>query len=268
MKKPVFSIIIPTYNSEATLARALESILEQSFENYEILIMDGLSTDSTCAIVEAFKVKNPSVSLVSEPDSGIYDAMNKGIVLAKGEWLYFLGSDDYLFDNQVLESVHSFIVNTSYEVVYGQVQSDGFNGLYDGEFDCLKLTRKNICHQAIFVKKHVFDKIGNFDTSYTSVADWHHNIRWFYNRKIPHQYIEVTIAEYADDGYSTHNRDEKFLDLKNEILFKYGMFSIPVNNLIPIVSKIVKQSYAKKRIDKVLFYGIVWCCLKLKSKFL
>ena len=246
------------------MARALESILEQSFENYEILIMDGLSTDSTCAIVETFKVKSPSIRLISEPDSGIYDAMNKGIALANGQWLYFLGSDDYLFDSKVLESVTSFITNTTYDVVYGQVQSDGFNGLYDGEFDYVKLTQQNICHQAIFVKKCVFDDIGGFDTSYRSVADWHHNIRWFYNRKIQHQYMELTIAEYADDGYSSHNRDENFLNSKNEILFKYGIFKLPLNNLIAITTKMVKKYKRQNHYFYFLVFGFVLITLKIK----
>src|SRR5215218_2671624 len=97
------SIIIPTYNAGNNLARALESVLQQTFSSFEVLIMDGLSTDNTSAIVESFH--DERIQLFREGDRGIYDAMNKGIAKARGAWLYFLGSDDELYTSTVLEEI-------------------------------------------------------------------------------------------------------------------------------------------------------------------
>src|SRR5688572_23331397 len=103
MDSPMFSIIIPTLNSEAHIRRSLESVLHQSFPNFEILIVDGLSVDQTLSIVQ--QENDARITTYSEKDHGIYDAMNKGITLAKGKWLYFLGSDDVLYDNNVFQDV-------------------------------------------------------------------------------------------------------------------------------------------------------------------
>ena len=95
---PFISIIIPTFNAESTILKALESILQQTFKDFEILIIDGLSKDKTIEIVE--NLKDSRIKIHSDKDIGIYDAMNKGIHYAQGKWLYFIGSDDYLYNNE------------------------------------------------------------------------------------------------------------------------------------------------------------------------
>ncbi len=266
--KPLFSIIIPTYNSEKTLSRTLDSIVIQSFKDYEILIIDGLSTDKTLFIVEEYQLKHPVIRVYSESDSGIYDAMNKGIALSKGKWLYFIGGDDLLFDNEVLKKIADEIFDTSYNVIYGDVYYALKKCIYNGRFDYANLIYKNICHQSIFVERWVFNKIGNFDKSYKSVADWHHNIRWFYNGNIRHKYVKLTIAEYSDGGYSSLNKDRKFLDNKNEIFLKYGIHKLPINNLIGLTSNIVKKHKNKKQFFKFFIYGGLLFALKLRRKIL
>lgn len=261
-----FSIIIPTYNSEVTISRALDSVLKQSYKDYEILIMDGISTDNTKSIVETYQRTHDTIKMFSEKDTGIYDAMNKGIERSKGDWLYFLGSDDYFFNHQVLMSVANALNDTSYDVIYGNVFFTAKNTLYDGEFNYVKLMQRNICHQAIFLKKTVFDKIGNFELTYTSVADWHHNIKWFYNDDIKHRFIDLIVADYSDGGYSSHNRDQNFLDAKSEIFLKYGFFKLPTQNLIAITTKIVKKQKKQKSYFKFLTYGFLLFCLKVKKK--
>ena len=150
---PKISIIIPTYNASKTLSVALESILEQSFNDYEILIIDGLSTDHTVELAKGYQ--DERIKIISEKDSGIYDAMNKGIRLAKGEWLYFLGSDDRLFDKDVLKKVSQWF-GQDYDVLYGNVVFSISQRVYDGRFSAQKLIARNICHQAIFTKKKRF----------------------------------------------------------------------------------------------------------------
>ena len=95
-ERPIISIIIPTYNVESTIGTVLESITAQTFRGYEVVIVDGVSKDGTAEIVARYAAGNPAIRWVQEKDKGIYDAMNKGVGLARGEWLYFLGADDTL----------------------------------------------------------------------------------------------------------------------------------------------------------------------------
>ena len=115
---PRLSIIIPTFNSAKTLSRCLDSVISQSFTDWEVLMMDGVSNDDTIKI--ASSCQDSRIRIYSEPDKGIYDAMNKGIDKSRGEWLYFLGSDDYLFNSHSLEDVFKNDIE-KYDVVYGDV---------------------------------------------------------------------------------------------------------------------------------------------------
>jgi glycosyltransferase involved in cell wall biosynthesis len=230
--KPLFSLIIPTYNAALTLSRALESILQQTFTSYEILIMDGFSSDETVKI--AFNFDDKRIRIISERDQGIYDAMNKGIGQAVGEWLYFLGGDDRLSDSSVLARVASHITRQNVDVLYGNVNSTRFNGVYDGEFWEQKLLKKNICHQAIFFNKCVFLQIGNFDTYFRVVADWDHNFRWFFSDSIKKSFVDIVIAEYSDGGLSSVEIDQNFrrLRLWREKFAKRNRFSLKKRMLL------------------------------------
>lgn len=265
MNRPIFSIIIPTFNSEATLQRALDSVLNQAFHDFEVLIMDGVSTDNTLAIVKKYQECSRAIKIYSEKDHGIYDAMNKGICNATGNWLYFLGSDDYFFNSEVLKKVSQFIDKSDLDVVYGHVHSTALNPLYNGEFSYEKLVQRNICHQAIFVNKTVFEKIGDFDLNCKVLADWHHNIRWFYNNDIRNSYMNLTVAEYTDGGFSSLNKDHYFLEIKDKMFFTYGLYKIPVEHLAPIVSNIVKLTKKQKKYLQMFYFRIIWLFLKLKT---
>jgi glycosyltransferase involved in cell wall biosynthesis len=207
---PVCSIVIPTYNSEKTLQRALDSVLEQTFPDFELLIIDGLSTDRTSSIIGDYAARDKRIRFVSEKDKGIYDAMNKGIDLAKGDWVYFLGSDDQLYKNDVLASVFTKEENLSSDVLYGDVYSSLFNGIYDGEFDEEKILNRNICHQAIFFRKEVFNKIGKYNLKYKGYADWDHNFRWFFSGRLSHRYVSTVIADFSAGGFSHASEDLAF----------------------------------------------------------
>ena len=247
MIAPLISIIIPTYNSVATLSVALDSIVNQTFKNWEVFIMDGASVDTTLEIATKYQEKFPhKIYMHSEKDSGIYDAMNKGIDLVNGEWLYFMGSDDSLYETTTLEKILKFLKPNNYDVIYGNVTSPRFGGVYDDEFTHSKLINKNICHQAIFLNKVVFKKIGNFNLKYKSHADWDHNIRWFFSTKISKKHANLIIANYADGGYSSLNED---LEFKNYLKQNYPLISIciPTYNgqafLVEAMESAINQTY-------------------------
>jgi len=210
---PAFiSIIIPTFNVSKTIVITLDSILEQTFGDFEIIIVDGNSQDTTIDIVNQYN--DSRIKISSEPDKGVYDAMNKGIQQAKGEWLYFLGSDDYLFSNTVLEEVSRQLQITTNQVVYGNVLIQGNTGwatdgqVYAGEFSFQKLLKSNICHQSIFyntsfIKKHKLQ----YDLKYPISADWDFNIACRTLTKFT--YIPEIIAVFNAGGISSETTPEK-----------------------------------------------------------
>lgn len=237
---PLISIIMPTLNSENTIARAMQSLNVQDFLDFELIIIDGKSTDNTINIIESFNVEY-DVRVYIENDKGIYDAMNKGINLSKGEWLYFLGSDDKLFRSTVFLNLAKHLINSNFDVIYGDVYSDRFKGIYDNEFDAEKLIKKNICHQAIFFKKTVFEIIGTFKIKYVSHADWEHNLRWFFTPKLTHKYVNLTIADYADGGFSSRQGDDKFRKLKKIKLIYYSFSYLQFSDWIKYVGLVFKS---------------------------
>jgi glycosyltransferase involved in cell wall biosynthesis len=121
MTQPLISIIIPVKNSVQTIKACLESVFNQTFSSLEVLILDAVSTDGTLEEIKNFSKSEDRLRIYSEKDKGTYDAMNKGVQLAKGKWLFFLGSDDQLFDQLVLEKISKVMSHTKAKVVYGNV---------------------------------------------------------------------------------------------------------------------------------------------------
>ena len=202
MDHPVFSIIIPSFNSGKTIQRAFNSLLDQCYTEFEIFVVDGLSTDNTLDILHSNAEKDDRIRFISEKDTGIYDAMNKGIRHVTGTWIYFLGSDDRLLDNKVLEKVFSEIKNRDYNLLYGNILSKKY-GRYGGWFTAGDLLKKNISHQAMFFHKTIFEKLGNFNIRYRTHADWEFNLRCFDQAGLHIKYIDLDIAEYSTEGASS-----------------------------------------------------------------
>ncbi len=193
------SIIIPTYNSASVLPKALDSIVGQTFTDWEVLVMDGVSTDDTLKVAQSYNDRR--IRIYSEPDKGIYDAMNKGIKKARGEWLYFLGSDDWLLNNNVLHNV--FAQDTdSYDVVYGEVEAPHLASMHSGEWS-LDTIDYNRCHQAILYKRTIFKRLGTYNQKYRIWADYDLNLKWFFDEKIRKKHIQTIIAHFSQGGYST-----------------------------------------------------------------
>lgn len=202
---PSFSIIIPTYNAGNYLEKCLDSIIAQKYTYKEIIIVDGYSTDNTIEIIEAYKKKNPWIIATIQKDKGIYDAMNIGLRIATGDWFYFLGSDDTLYDEQVLHKVSSYIAqHAKSKIFYGDVlTSDNYIQSYPA-YTYKKLISLNICHQSIFYHKSLFEK-DQYDLKYPICADWDFNLKVFRKRNHP-IYINQTIAKYNLEGASKNWR--------------------------------------------------------------
>jgi len=192
---PLFSFIIPTFNSGGTLQNTLGSLSLQRCRNFEVIIVDGASTDNTLNLVERFSQseKDIGIIVISEIDNGIYDAMNKGIKLSSGKYIYFLGSDDRLYDETTLEKVSLFIdEHPGADIVYGDIVFTGDKtgnaskreGAIRNRIAYLKILDKigvflrlNISHQAMFARREILTD--GFSLRYRLAADYD----WYLKQK-------------------------------------------------------------------------------------
>lgn len=208
--KPLISVIIVTLNAEAYLRDCLLSIVGQEYQNIELLVFDGGSSDATLTIIEEFE--NYITYWRSGPDKGIYDAMNMAIKHAKGDWLYFLGADDKLL--QGFSELAGKVKNKN-TLYYGMCEPLGI--LFTGKYDQYKLSKYNMNHQALLYPTTVLKKTG-YQTKYKVYADYEVNIRVWGDRKIKKQYYPIVIAEYNMNGYSSLANDPEFKTDKAELI--------------------------------------------------
>jgi len=211
---PLISIIIVTYNASKYLQACLDSITKQSFKNIEVLLIDGASKDSTEEIIKA----NESYINYwqSEPDNGIYDAMNKGTAHSKGKWILFLGADDILLEGFSLMAEKLKELDTLY-YGYCMINNKQSNKKL-GEYE---LDKVNICHQAIFYPRIVFKKY-SYDTRFVIYADHALNIQCWGDRSIKKQYYPYPIAKYSLEGLSNQIKDPVFKKEKKNWIRKYA----------------------------------------------
>jgi glycosyltransferase involved in cell wall biosynthesis len=228
--QPKLSIIIPTFNSALTVAETLDSILGQSFSDWEVLVMDGMSKDETAAIVSTYAQQEKRIKLHTEKDKGVYDAMNKGITASQGTYLYFLGSDDVFLNKDTLTTLFDQ-VSPDVDVFYGNVQFKGSGRIYSGASSIEKLVYQqiSICHQAIFYARNVFDRLGDYDLNYHIHADYDFNIRCFRDDSLHIQFIDQIVAIFNEQGLSgLHaNADSFHTHLSEEIIKeKYDLIGL------------------------------------------
>ncbi len=172
--KPLVTIITVVYNNENTLERCIKSVLNQTYDNIEYIVIDGGSTDGTLDIIK--KYENSIDYYISEPDDGIYYAMNKGIVLARGDYLNFMNSDDEFLPNAISVSIKTILENKADgSVAHANMYDDKgkFMWVYTTRpFDETSYLTRNPCnHQTLFLSKEAYNKIGYFDTRYKYAAD-------------------------------------------------------------------------------------------------
>ncbi|HEU4458438.1 MAG TPA: glycosyltransferase family 2 protein [Methylibium sp.] len=215
-KPPLISIVMPTMNSAAVLAAALESLARQSFRGFELLLCDGVSRDATLAIAEGFSMRLPALSIESRRDSGVYDAINHGVRRARGRWFLVLGSDDRLHaDDTLARAAEALEAERDAAVVYGDVRAmaDGPVGArgsrYTGALTTAGLLGRNLCQQSVFYRRELFDELGGFDLRFRLYADWDFNLRAALAH--PMRWIDLVVADYAATGMSAGAVDERFL---------------------------------------------------------
>ncbi len=192
---PVLSIIIATYNSSKTLHVALQSVVKQTFRDWECIIVDGASSDDTLSIVEEYENIDNRIRHISEPDNGVYDAFNKGWKLAKGEWVHYLGSDDKLTKDgmsELLKCSHDDV-----DVVSGHCFIEKIDGSVKPNYSYGFLG----CHQGKLTRRTILEKFNGFNLKYPVLADKDLMLRMERNGvKITN--VDVFIAYFSMTGIS------------------------------------------------------------------
>lgn len=201
-----FSVISVCWNSAETLSTTMQSLQEQGYQDYEWIVVDGASTDHTMVIVNQFK--GPLGAVVSEKDTGIYSAMNKGVSLARGEYLYFLNSDDKFSDSSVLADIADVLATTpAIDLLYGSVVYQQPNGRMLRSFEHIDrqtLPYEDLCHQAVFARRSLFEEIGGFNERFRTNADYDWLLRVF-NAGKRTRYIDRTVAIFKTGGAHMQN---------------------------------------------------------------
>ena len=171
-------------------------MISNAYPAKELIIVDGCSVDETIQVIK----RNQAyiTTWISEPDNGIYDAMEKGVNLSNGDWIYFLGADDKLVN--CLDVVSKCLRNPK-RIYYGNSYFLSRNIVYDGIFTWEKLAKKNICHQSIFYPRAVFSDY-KYDPEYKVLGDYDLNLRCWAENKYKFVYIPVLVAIYNDRGFS------------------------------------------------------------------
>ncbi|QLY79129.1 glycosyltransferase family 2 protein [Clostridium intestinale] len=234
------SIITTTFNCKDKIEDTIISVLNQNSKIYEYIIMDSCSQDGTQDILEKYK---DNINIYVEKDSGIYDAMNKGIIKAKGQYLYFLGAGDKLEKN-ILKTIEKEITEiNSPDLIYGKVFNIENNEEYGFEYEKYNFLNRNICHQAIFYKKDIFNRIGVYNLDYKYLADYDLNMRIFSNKYNTNKYLNQVFAYYEGNGVSDNNVDTKFKKDKPKLIFKY--YGIITFLIYSIMRKVFTNKYKK-----------------------
>jgi glycosyltransferase involved in cell wall biosynthesis len=264
---PKLSIITINRNNSRGLRTTVESVARQTFTDFEYIIIDGNSSDDSLDIIKEFVQKyftaqSKSVSLeiknhlssgidgywLSEPDSGIYNAMNKGIRKANGEYLLFLNSGDALYNQNTLRDV--FNSNFNEDIVSGKAQifsaetnkNKSYPGISKEDMSLSKLLETSLNHQATFVKRELFDKYGCYDETFSVVSDWVFILKTIIMNNATYNYLNMDIATIEPSGVSTNHalcREERERALKQlvpELVLKdyslvdfYGYKSVKQN---------------------------------------
>lgn len=234
--QPKISIIVAVKNCANSIEKTIENILSQQYDNIELIVIDGVSNDGTVDIINKYKSK--IAYFISEPDSGIPDAYNKGIRVASGDWIYFLNADDVFYSDTTLNDLFEGSRDyAKYDLVVGRVYAtDG--RVFSGTFSPLLLMRNTIHHQGIFYSNSLLKNIP-YSTAYKRYAHDYEHCLILWRRNVKVYYSDLIIAIWATGGISDR---ATWNDYKQEFLARrvaLGAVSFPFN-IFTIIRFILK----------------------------
>ena len=218
------SVITVTLNSRQYIERAIKSLLSQTYGNIEYIIIDGGSTDGTLEILDKYRDKIDF--FVSEPDKGLYDAMNKGINHSTGEILYFFNSDDRFYDKNVIKKAVDYFSKKRADFIYGDILNDHIDtgtysyGKYPSFITKRHFIRSTIGHPAAFFRRRCFEKVGVFDIRYRIVSDYEWFLRALFKYYLKQRHINEIISIFQCSGISTDESNKESILREKESIQK------------------------------------------------
>lgn len=257
---PKISIITVNFNNLVGLKKTAESVLKQSYRDFEFLIIDGGSKDGSKEYIE--EISDKLTLWVSEPDSGIYNAMNKGIKMAKGDYICFLNSGDIFFDNDTLSNAAN-IINDEAGIYYGDVFFDQARKKRlipaPKKLAYPFLIVNSINHQSTFIRRTLFDEIFYYNEELKIVADWEFIIYAVCKKEIPTKHLDMVVSIYDASGVSSVKENQKAImaDRQSVINKHFPLYSFNIDEIETLQSKRGKQFQHIKNY-KVAFRALKW----------
>lgn len=220
------SLITATYNSEATIADTLKSVLAQTYKDIEYWIIDGCSKDGTMDILKHYEpMFNGKLHIISEPDKGIYDAMNKGIARATGDVVGLLNSDDYYTSDDALATIAHFFSHNDADAIYGDIHFVNDSNpekcvrYYSSALFRPWLLRFGFmpAHPSFYVRREVYQKYGTYSLDYKIASDYDLMVRLLYKHRIKATYIKKDFVTMRTGGISTKSVKNRLLISREDV---------------------------------------------------
>lgn len=253
----LLSIITINYNDRIGLGRTIKSVQEQSFSDFEHILIDGGSTDGSKELIEANK--SGFSYWVCEQDKGIYNAMNKGVKAAKGDYLFFLNSGDYLNDCDALQRIH--INLNDRDVVYFNINVIGEKKYIKecpSEMSFNYLYNDLPPHQSTFIHQRLFEKFGLYDESLKIVSDWKFLIIVLIKHNATYKHVNDTFSTFYQDGVSSQEGSFLAMEKERELVLKYE-FPILMNDLKENLrlNRMIRNLRKSKKINWLIKLGLI-----------
>lgn len=247
------SVVTVCFNAKETIEETFISIFNQTYKNIESIVIDGASTDGTIDVIKRYE--DQIAHFISETDEGIYDAMNKAIKLATGDFIIFLNANDVFYDSNVVEKVvNTLIANPDAKILFGNshfVFEDKLNyqiHTYEKIKNDYSIIFNNICHQSIFYHHSLFDEFGNYSNEFKIYADWDFNIRCLFLNKVFAIYLPIIISKFQLGGICSNSESKEICKKERKLLLKKYNF----NGLL--YSKLLEKLLKFKNIAKIFYF--------------
>lgn len=240
---PLITVVTVVFNGEATLEQTIQSVVNQTYDNVEYIIVDGGSKDRTLDIIKKYEDRIDYWQ--SEPDKGIYDAMNKGIELANGDWINFMNSGDSFYNECVIKNIYYGNIHDC-DIIYGKAITSKRQDII-----VYRPTRFNLiigrmlCHQSLFVNKSVFINY-KFNCRYKLLADkdW---LMKLIKRNCIFEYIDMHVCIYDLEGVSYKYRKIYYHESCVLVLSNFGFFAFLLYNIVHFLVYIKNNIFNKRR---------------------
>ncbi|MBO0949262.1 glycosyltransferase [Fibrella forsythiae] len=256
-QQPLISIIITILNGEKTISQCLDSINNQTFVDYEVVLVDGGSTDKTIDLINESSIVSKRVQVI--PGVGLYAGLNAGIRMATGRWLYFIGCDDQLYESTTLQKVTDIITvsQPSVQIFVGNVACVKQKNLLRARFGSPYWMRYQVHHQGMFYARSIFAN-NLYNETMRIASDYEFNLKLALN-KVPHQAMDLIICNFGGDGISENQIKRGFREMQlvhkrvfHGVGLRWAMFSYWLQQTIIIIRKRLNLVNLKVRLKRWL----------------